>query len=137
MVRRDDLHRTQLDDSPSASLAGGEARLAVDAFSLTANNITYAVFGDAMQYWDFFPAPEGWGRIPVWGFADVVESTVDGVVEGQRYYGYFPMADELVVQPGRVNARGFVDTSEHRRPMAAAYNHYARTDADPVYDREH
>jgi hypothetical protein len=47
------------------------------------------------------------------------------------------MADELVVRPGRVNERGFVDTAEHRQPMAAAYNQYARTDADPVYDPDH
>ena len=136
-VRRDDLHQHRFVVSPSAPLAGGEARLAVDAFALTANNITYAVFGDAMQYWHFFPVSggdEGWGRIPVWGFADVVESTVDGVEEGQRYYGYFPMGSELVVRPGRVNERGFVDTTEHRQPMAAAYNQYTRTDADPVYD---
>jgi hypothetical protein len=137
LVRRDDLHQTELDDSPSAPLAGGEARLAIDAFALTANNITYAVFGDAMQYWHFFPAPDPWGRIPVWGFADVVESRADGVEEGQRYYGYFPMADELVVRPGRVDERGFVDTADHRQAMAAAYNHYARTDADPVYDPDH
>jgi hypothetical protein len=74
LVRRDDLHQIQFDDSPSASLAGGEARLAIDAFALTANNITYGVFGDAMQYWHFFPAPDPWGRIPVWGFADVESS---------------------------------------------------------------
>jgi hypothetical protein len=135
-VRRDDLHQIRFDDSPSAPLAEGEARLAVALFALTANNITYAVFGDAMQYWHFFPAPDPWGRIPVWGFAEVVESTVDGVVDGQRYYGYYPMASELVVRPGRVGERGFVDTADHRQEMAAAYNQYARTDADPVYDAD-
>ncbi len=140
LVRRDDLHQIRFDDSPPATLAGGEARLAIDAFALTSNNITYALFGDAMQYWHFFPVAgddEGWGRVPVWGFADVVESTVDGLTEGQRYYGYFPMGSELVVRPGPVGDRGFSDTADHRRPMASAYNSYTRTDADPVYDADH
>jgi hypothetical protein len=137
LVRRDALDQTRLDDEPSATLGDGEARLRVDAFGLTANNITYAVFGDGMGYWNFFPAPEGWGRIPVWGFADVVESTVDGLPEGTRVYGYLPMSTELVVRPTRVDQRGFVDGSDHRAPMASAYNHYARTDADAAYDPDH
>jgi hypothetical protein len=55
------------------------------------NNITYAAFGDVMSYWSFFPAESGWGRIPVWGFAAVDASNVDGLVAGERVYGYFPM----------------------------------------------
>ena len=42
---------------------------------MTTNNITYAAFGDAMQYWNFFPTGDAaWGHMPVWGFADVVAS---------------------------------------------------------------
>ena len=138
IVRRDDLHELRFEEAPSRSLADGEARLRVDSFAFTSNNVTYAVFGEAMKYWDFFPASEpGWGRVPVWGFADVVESTVAGVVEGQRVYGYLPMSTELIVRPGRVDERGFVDTSEHRRPMAAAYSSYTSVAADPVYDADH
>lgn len=32
-----------------------------------------AVMGDAVRYWEFFPADEPWGQIPVWGFAELVE----------------------------------------------------------------
>lgn len=137
LVKRDTLDETRLEDAEPAPLVAGEARLRVDAFSLTANNITYAVFGDAMGYWNFFPAPEGWGRVPVWGFGDVVESTVDGLAEGTRVYGYFPMSSELVVTPTRVDETGFVDGATHRAPMAAAYNHYQRVEADPGYDAGH
>ena len=63
-------------------LEPGEVRLAVDAFALTANNVTYAAIGDLLQYWSFFPAPDRWGRVPVWGYADVVESTLDDVPVG-------------------------------------------------------
>ncbi len=137
-VDRSNLSVSRLNRTPSRPLADGEARLAIDAFALTANNITYAVFGDGLRYWDFFPVGEGsWGRVPVWGFADVVESK-SALEVGQRFYGYLPMGTELVVQAGRVDARGFTDLAEHRSPMAAAYNRYSNTAADPTYraDRE-
>lgn len=134
-VDRGDLRRTRVVVGAPAALSPGRARLRVDAFALTANNITYGAFGDALGYWSFFPtdAPE-WGRIPVWGFAEVTESTVDDLEVGRRVYGFLPMSDELVVEPGRFDARGFADTAEHRRPMAGAYNRYGFTDADPAHD---
>ena len=51
-----------------------------------------------MQYWGFFPTgDDAWGHMPVWGFADVVASTVSGVEVGERFYGYFPIASHLRV----------------------------------------
>ena len=132
-VDRDDLHRTRQVETASAPLAHGDARLGISGFALTANNVTYGAFGDAMQYWNFFPAAAGWGRVPVWGFADVTESRSDEIEVGRRVYGYFPMADELVVTPGRVHAHGFTDLAAHRQPMASAYNRYLFTDTDSLY----
>src|SRR4051812_16965998 len=133
-VDRADLHRSRVIDGESPPLADGDARLRVDAFALTSNNITYAAFGDAMQYWNFFPGAEGWGRIPVWGFGEVTASHAEGVAQGQRVYGYFPMSDELVVTPGKVDGRGFIDLAPHRQAMAGAYNRYVRVESDPIYD---
>jgi hypothetical protein len=112
----------------------GEALLSVEHFGLTSNNITYAKFGEAMSYWNFFPAGEGWGRMPVWGFAEVAESRVAGLAEGARFFGYLPPSSELLVKPIGVNERGFIDASPHRAELPAAYNSYAATAADPVYD---
>lgn len=64
--------------------------------------------------------------MPVWGFADVVASTVSGVEVGERFYGYFPIASHLSVVPERVTARGFYDGAEHRRSLTSAYNQYTR-----------
>lgn len=123
-VRRDRLRATRVVESVPAPDDGG-ALLRVDRFALTANNVTYAAFGAAMRYWDFFPASEdGWGRVPVWGFADVEQSDVAGVAEGQRVYGYFPMGSHLVVTPNRVTANGFVDASPHRAELPPVYNQY-------------
>jgi NADPH:quinone reductase-like Zn-dependent oxidoreductase len=104
---------------------------------LTTNNITYGVFGEAMQYWNFFPASDpAWGRIPVWGFADVIQSRCPDIEEGTRVYGYLPMSTEFTVLAGRVDNRGFTDVAEHRQPMAGTYNRYMRVDADAMYTPE-
>ena len=74
-VRPGQLATTRLVQAPDAPLADGQVRLRVHQFAFTANNITYAAFGDAMQYWQFYPShEEGWGIVPVWGFAQVVQS---------------------------------------------------------------
>jgi len=133
-IDRADLHRGEIVETHAPALEPGQARLRVDAFALTANNVTYAAIGDMLQYWTFFPAPDGWGRVPVWGYADVVESASDEVAVGTRVYGYLPMSDELVVTPGRVGPDDFTDTAPHRAPMAAAYNRYQVV--PPAADRD-
>lgn len=67
LVRRDDLRTCRVAESATPEPEDGQALLRVERFGLTANNITYAVFGDGMKYWDFFPAQDGWGRVPMWG----------------------------------------------------------------------
>jgi hypothetical protein len=123
-VRRDDLRSTRVIDA-TPTHGDGEALLRVERFALTSNNVTYAAYGDFMQYWSFFPATEdGWGRVPVWGFAEVEESEVAGLAVGQRVYGYFPMGSHLVVTPARVTADGFVDGAPHRAALPPVYNQY-------------
>jgi hypothetical protein len=136
LIAKDDLHRCRFLDAPAPELAPGQALLSVDAFGLSANNITYATFGQAMSYWDFFPAEEGWGRMPVWGFADVSASTLEELEPGTRVYGYLPPSSELLVTPARVGAHGFVDAAPHRAALAPAYNSYQRVDSDRSYDPE-
>lgn len=134
IVRRDDLRTLRFDRVPGQSPAAGQAVLSVDAFAFTSNNVTYAAFGESMSYWDFFAAPVGWGRIPVWGFGTVVESNVEAVRPGERFYGYYPMSDRVVVQPERLTEAGFFDGFAHRKPLHSVYNQYLRTTTDPGYD---
>ena len=124
LVAKDDLRRTELRETAPAPLADGEVRLAIESFALTANNIPYAVFGEMMQYWSFFPGPEGFGRVPVWGHARVEESRHPEIPVGQRFYGYWPMSTHLTVQ-ARAGKSGFLDAAPHRQPMAVIYNQYA------------
>lgn len=120
----------------ASSLKEGEALLRVDRFALTANNISYAATGDILGYWRFFPASGDMGIIPVWGFADVVISKCPGVQEGERVYGYLPMATHLLVSPGQVSAHSFMDTCEHRSYLPVIYNQYLRCEADPLYNKD-
>lgn len=137
VVQRDDLRRTRWEDTPSAALADSEVRCRVDAFALTSNNITYAAFGDVMNYWDFYPTGDATtGSLPAWGFASIVESRYPGVDVGDRFYGFWPVADEAVLQPTDGDAHGFVDGAAHRRERAPIYNTYVRCSADPGYVAE-
>ena len=134
LVRKDHLATTRLATAIDPSLARGQVRVGVDAFALTANNITYAAFGDAMHYWQFYPTGEdGWGIVPVWGFGTVVQSLHPGVAVGERLYGYWPMADSAVLQPGRLSPAGFSDAAAHREGLHGVYNQYLRCNTDPFY----
>ncbi len=134
LVKRDDLHRCRIVDRPADDPAPGQVLLSIDCFGLTSNNITYAVMGEAMSYWDFFEAEDGWGRIPVWGFATVASSARDELPEGTRVYGYLPMSTGLMVTPDRLDRRGFVDATPHRATLPPTYNLYSAVASDPLYD---
>jgi hypothetical protein len=136
LVSRDDLRNCRIADGDEPEIEAGQALLRVDAFGLTANNVTYGVLGDLMSYWDFFPADEGWGRIPMWGFAEVERSEAEGVVPGTRVYGYLPPSSHLVVLPTRVDDRGFNDGSPHRASLPSAYQRYLATGGDPFHTAE-
>ena len=133
-IRKDHLPTTRWHERADEPLAPGQVRVRIEHFALTANNITYAAFGEAMNYWRFYPAgEEGWGVIPVWGFATVVESTHPEVPVGERVYGYFPMASHTVLTPVRVNPGGWSDGAPHRAELHPVYNQLTRCAADPFY----
>ena len=133
-VDRNDLSKVRQIETPLPELADGEILCKVDRFALTANNITYGVVGEQIGYWQFFPAADNWGIIPVWGFADVVESRHADIEAGERLYGYFPTASHLVIKPSRVRDDRLIDAAEHRSALPPVYNSYARTRAEPHFD---
>jgi len=133
LVKREDIRQCRVEESRAPAIEPGQALLRVDSFGLTANNITYAVMGEAMSYWSFFPAGDGWGRVPMWGFAEVERTEADGVKAGTRLFGYLPPSSHLVVRPADAGAAGFVDASPHRAELPSAYHRYLATDADRFY----
>jgi Protein of unknown function (DUF2855) len=133
LVKRDDLRECRVAETATPEPGPGQALLRVRTFGLTANNVTYAVFGEAMSYWDFFPAEDGWGRVPMWGFAEVERSRADGVAAGTRLYGYLPPSSHLLVTPVAIGEAGFVDGSPHRAALPSAYHRYLASGSDPFH----
>ncbi len=142
-VDRQDPTQSRIVETEPRELAEGEVLLQVDRVALTANNLTYAVVGEQIGYWRFFPPsgeePERWGIIPMWGFADVTASACEELPLGERLYGYLPPAHELILTPTTVSARRLVDGSPHRAELPAAYNSYERVRApqDSDHTAEH
>jgi len=136
IVARDDLEQCKLIETtiPDAAALPQDALLVkVERFAFTANNITYAVMGDALKYWQIFPAPQGFGNIPVWGFGEVIASRHPGVAVGEWLFGYFPMATHLVIEATDVSKRALRDGAEHRREVSPVYNLYSRVTGDPAF----
>lgn len=136
-VNKSALSETRAVEAELPPLAEGAVRLKVESFAVTANNVTYAVIGDMFGYWNFFPAPDGWGVVPMWGHGVVEASNCDGIEPGERVYGYLPMGSHLDVQPQDISAGQFRDATAHRQPMAIFYNLYSRLAADPEHDAAH
>jgi hypothetical protein len=133
-VRKDRLTEARLVEEEAAPLQPGQVRVRIETLALTANNVTYGAFGEHMHYWDFFPVrEEGWGIVPAWGFASVVQSLHPGVAVGERLYGYWPMAGSAILQPQRLTERGFTDGTPHRAKLHGVYNQYLRCDRDASY----
>ena len=136
--RKSALIESRLITDALPALQEGEVTLRIDRVSITTNNVTYLTFGEApLHYWSFFPSGDDeWAQMPVWGFADVVESTLAEIPVGERYYGFFPVANLLRMRPERLSDRGFFDAMPHRSALTSAYNFYTRCSADPAYSPE-
>jgi hypothetical protein len=130
-IDRKDYSHTRLRQEPLAELRAGQVRFRIERYALTANNVTYAVVGDMLGYWNFFPTKDGWGRVPAMGWGEVVASAHPEVAGG-RYYGWFPMSQhiDMAVSP---TSEGLRDEGEHRAGHAPVYRTYTATDRDPFY----
>ena len=105
----------------------------VESFAVTSNNVTYAVAGYMLGYWDFFPVDLPWGQVPAMGYAGVIESANPEIEPGGRYFGFYPMAAEHILLAA-ANDGGMWDAGEHRAAHAPAYRQLSNVDRDPTHD---
>ena len=140
-VNRDDFHETRTvetrGEGETERLEPGQIRLSIERFALTTNNITYAVAGDMLDYWGFFPAEPGtaptrWGRIPAMGLGSIVESAHPDLAVGGRYFGFYPMAAEVVINAGP-HGSAFRDLGPHRANHAATYTDFRDVTTDAMF----
>ena len=135
-VRKDNWGETRLVSEPlAAELAENEVLIKIDRQALTANNISYAASGDLLGYWGFFPAEDGWGRIPAMGWGDVVASAHPDIPVGDRVWGFFPFSTHLKILAGKVSDQQFSDVSAHREEYAPVYCQFTRAAANPIYEQ--
>jgi len=123
-------------DSIATALAPDEVLLKIDRQALTANNISYAASGDSLKYWEFFPAEDGWGRIPAMGWSEVIASAHPQVQVGERVWGFTPYATHHKIIAGKVNRFSFSDVSAHRDGHAPVYCQFDRAATNPIYESE-
>ncbi len=131
-IARTDIATAALADLPERELAPGQVEFAIDLVALTANNVTYAALGEKTPflgpdagYWDFFSERDEPGHLPVWGFATVTRSAAEGIAEGERFYGYWPLASRAVLTAGNVRGSGFTEVTPRRVALPGVYNSYA------------
>jgi hypothetical protein len=139
MVHPGDLRTRQFASGESPEdmrLESDQILLKIDKFGLSANNITYALLGESYDYWKYYPAADGWARIPVWGYADVVRTDCAGFSKGERFWGLYPMASHVVLRLGQTTADGFIDGTSHRQGLRPFYNGYTRKAEGPAGERQ-
>ena len=131
-VQRRNLHQSRAEQAPLPTLAEGQVLAEVEKFAFTANNVSYAVSGDFIGYWKYYPVDLPWGVIPVWGFARVVQSRSADLPVGERVWGFLPMATHVVLTPGPTTAGRFEDKTPHRADLPSLYNAYDRVSPEPA-----
>ncbi len=134
-VNRQDFHTTRVNDSAAPTLGENQIRLSIERFAVTTNNITYAVAGDMLDYWGFFPTEAPWGRIPVMGLSSVTESNNPDIPVGGRYFGFTPMTDEIVITASG-DAETFRDAGTHRTNHAVVYTGFRDVSTDPAFSED-
>ena len=83
-VDRQHLRETKIVQQDQHPLEDGQIRVAIDKMGLTANNVSYAVSGDMIGYWKYFPADGGWGKVPGWAMGDVPQQVEQRTLPGTR-----------------------------------------------------
>jgi hypothetical protein len=100
-------------------------RFHVDSFALTSNNVTYARSAIDELLGLLPTGDQVTGCIPVWGFADVIESRCESIAVGERYLRL--LADCVTRRyctAFNAKASGFIDGAAHRARAACGYNQY-------------
>ncbi|GAD98713.1 conserved hypothetical protein [Paecilomyces variotii No. 5] len=139
VISRSDYTEQHIVTAPplSTPLAPSSVRARPSVLSLIVNTLNCASHPELkIGWWDVHLLPENtpapfddvnkYGRIGVWGWATVTESTIDGILPGARLYGFFPVATlpvDLQLRP--TGAAGiYRETSPFRAQAMRIYNTY-------------
>ncbi|KAL3448199.1 hypothetical protein BJX65DRAFT_307475 [Aspergillus insuetus] len=117
-------------------LRPSSVRVRASLITLSSNNLSYALGGTRLHWWDTYPVPatapapyndnSAWGIVPAWGLATVLESSVPDIDPGTTLYGYWPTSQHAVdLQLAADEVPGhWRETSVHRTALMTLYNRY-------------
>ena len=92
-----------------------------------------------LDYWGFFPTSPvqmtAWGRIPAMGLGSVAESAHPDIAVGGRYFGFYPMATDVVIDAAP-HGSAFRDVGPHRAEHAATYTDFRDVTTDVMFRPE-
>lgn len=143
LIDKDSISKQQIREIEVATikpLDAGSIRTQTVLIGLSANNVSYAAMGRVLKWWDAYPIPttdstaaDEYGLVPGWGFAKVVESTIEDLPKGQLMWGYWPFHNAPVdlqlerhdyAEPVGEYTGFWWATSSHRKGLMNLYNRY-------------
>ncbi|KAJ0417259.1 hypothetical protein BJY00DRAFT_289872 [Aspergillus carlsbadensis] len=121
-------------------LQPSSVRVRASLITLSSNNLSYALGGTRLRWWDAYPIPvtapppyndnSAWGIVPAWGLATVIESNVSEIDPGTTFYGFWPTSQhavDLQLVPDELPGH-WRETSAHRAALMPVYNRYNTLD---------
>lgn len=139
VLRKDDYSQQTLltlpASTPSDDLPPSSVRVRTTIIALTVNNLSYAIGGDKLHWWDTYPPPPSlpspyndrgrYGIVGAWGYGTVLESSTS-LVPGTLLRGYFPVSTlPTVLQLVPAGAKGhWIENSPHREKLFPLYQRY-------------
>ena len=108
--------------------------------TISSMNLSYCLMGRALAWFEEVPLPPSlpspfndeseYAIAPGWGFGEVVESKNPGLPKGSAIYGHMPTSafpfDLLLHQSPDIKSH-WIDRSEQRKRLMAAYNRFVLT----------
>lgn len=145
VLRRDDYSQQTLCTLPASTpfdeLPPSSVRVRTTIIALTVNNLSYAIGGDMLHWWDTYPVPSSlpapyndrdqYGIVGAWGFATVLESNITSLVPGTLLRGYLSVSTlPTVLQLAPAKAKGhWIEGSPHREKLFPLYQRYVVADS--------
>ncbi|KAJ3319699.1 hypothetical protein HDV06_006115 [Boothiomyces sp. JEL0866] len=136
-IKKNDIKISSITQESISPIPANSILIQIDRFGFSSNNVTYALFGKAMQYFDFFDTGNGYSHLPIWGLGTIIQSNSDQLKEGEKIYGYFPTASHIVLDPIQISRELFKVVREQLPADRVVYNTYYRQNVDPEYSAEY
>ena len=102
----------------------------VRELAFTANNVTYALCGESLRYWQFYPFSKTEGILPAWGYAECLECESGSLQPGRLLYGYWPSSTLAALSLSSLLNNRIIENSEGRSGLPLVYNSYELVDDD-------